>query len=36
MIDGIFIDDVSTLWPDPSFDSRETVLSVYSALIEYI
>jgi hypothetical protein len=35
-IDGIFIDEVSNLWVDDSYDSESTVLSYNAELIAYI
>eukprot|EP00347_Sterkiella_histriomuscorum_P010945 403374332 len=36
VIDGIFIDEVSNLWPDTSFDTQTKTLSYYDDIIENI
>lgn len=35
-IDGIFIDEVTNLWPDEKFDSYDKVMSFYNEVMDYI
>ena len=35
-IDGIFVDEVSNLWPDPTYDSSQMVVSLNDDIVSFI
>jgi len=35
-VDGIFVDEVSNVWPDPAFDSEQTIVTFNQALISHV
>mmetsp|Transcript_27342 Transcript_27342/g.41586 ORF Transcript_27342/g.41586 Transcript_27342/m.41586 type:complete len:1401 (+) Transcript_27342:156-4358(+) len=35
-VDGIFIDEVTNSWPATNFDSKETAVSTYTELVNYV